>query len=307
MHVFVLATLALATIPRPDAPPLRQRVVSITALTVDHVIVGRGRCGGSTWLLTDAPALIEVKAPRLGNGEWVTSTIVVRGFGRDERSWGLACVGDRQLWTLVGYRTLARLSTSGEVMSRLQLRQPHLNVFGAGELLLLQRPPTAVGAALLLSAQVADVNRAHPWPALTAPAQAVKQTDVASGLVACGIGEGASLPCWIATDTRIVVSDGTPERTTVVTPRFLTTTVVDSTTPLWDAATTSSSVLWILTSAIGAEAGRRVGARLTRSDLRGQLVASVDLQPRARLILSANERMALVLTTDGTLVEVTVP
>src|SRR5690349_16556853 len=270
MHQFVLATLVLATIPRSDAALLRQRVASTTTLTLDHVIVGRGRCGGATWLLTDAPALVEVKTPKLVNEEWTTSTTPVRGFGQDERPWGLACVGDRQLWTLVGYRTLARLSTSGEVVSRMHLRQPHLNVFGAGDLLLLQRPPTTAGAALLLSARIADVNRAQPWPALTAPPQAIKQTDVASGLGACGVGDGAPLPCWIATETRIVVSDGTLQRTAVVTPHFLTTTAVDSTTPLWDAATTSSSAVWILTSAIGAEAGRRVGARLTKSNLHGQ-------------------------------------
>jgi len=190
-------------------------------------------------------------------------------------------------------------------MSRIPLRQPHLNVFGAGEMLLLQRPPTTVGAPLLLSAHVADINRAQPWPGLTAPPQALKKTDVASGMVACGVGNGGSVPCWVATETRIVVSDGTPERTSVVKPAFLATTAVDSTTPLWDAATTSSSIVWILTSAIGAEAGRRVGARLAKSNLHGQLLASADLQPRIRLLLSADERTALVLTTAGTLVEVT--
>ena len=306
MYVFLLATLGMATIPRAEATPLHTRVVSATPLSMDHLIIGRGRCGGSTWVLTDAPSLIEVKTAKLAN-VIETTTAPVRGFSRDERPWGLACVGNRQLWTLVGYRTLAQLSTSGEVIARMPLRQPHLNVFGAGDVLLLQRPPEAAGAPLLLSARVADINRTLPWPGLTAPPQAVKKTDIASGMVACGVGTGGSLPCWVATDTRIVVGDGVPDRTSVIKPEFLTNSAVDSATPLWDVAVTSSPVVWILTSAIGAEAGRRVGARLAKSNLRGQLIASADLQPRVRLILSANERMALVLTTLGTLVEVTTP
>jgi hypothetical protein len=308
MYVFLLAALGVATIQRAEVTPLQTRVVSATPLSMDHVIIGRGWCGRSTWLLTDAPSLIEVKIATLANvAEWSTTTVPVHGFSRDERPWGLACVGNRQLWTLVGYRTLAQLSTSGAVIARMPLRQPYLNVFGFADVLLLQRPPAAAGAPLLLSARAADISRAQPWPGLAAPPQAVKKTDVASGLVACGVGTGSSLPCWVATDTRIVVSDGAPERTSVIKPEFLTNTAVDSTTPLWDAAVTSSSVVWILTSAVGAEAGRRVGARLAKSNLRGQLIASIDLQPRVRLILSANERMALVLTTAGTLVEVTAP
>jgi hypothetical protein len=307
MYFFLLATLGVAIIPRAEAVPLRTRVVSATPLSMEHVIIGRATCGSSTWLLTDAPALIEVKVAKLASVAERATSVPVRGFSRDDRPWGLACVGERQLWTLVGYRTLAQLSTSGELVTRMPLRHQHLNVFGVGDVLLLQRPPTAAGAPLLLSARVPDVNRARPWPGLTAPAQAIKKTDVASGMVACGVGTASSLPCWIATDTRIVVSDGAPERTSVIKPEFLTDTAVDSTTPLWDVSVTSSSVAWILTSAIGAEAGRRVGARLVKSNLRGQLIASVDLQPRVRLILSADERMALVLTTAGTLVEVTTP
>ena len=84
--------------------PLRQSVMSAAGTVGDGVIIGRARCGASTWLLTDLLALIEIRV-----NERAIFRRTVRGFVRDERPWGLACVGTGELWTLVDYRTLARL------------------------------------------------------------------------------------------------------------------------------------------------------------------------------------------------------
>ena len=281
---------------------LRQRVVPMAGMVGDGVIAGRARCGASTWLLTDAPALVEL---RIAERSIVSRPL--RGFGNHERPWGLACVGAGELWTLADYRTLARLSPSGEMISRTKLRQPRLNVFGVGDMLLLEQPPAAARSALLAAARVVDLNRAEPWPGLTALTQSSTKIDVPSGLVACGLAYEASLPCWITNQTRIVVSDGTRARTSSVQPLFVGSTAVDPSVPLWDVAVARSSTLWILTSAVSGEAGRRVGARLTRSNLRGDDLGAVDLAPKARLIVSADERSAVVLTVGGTLVEVTTP
>lgn len=301
----LIAAIALAAgVLAADATPLRQRVVSATSLTLDHVIVGRASCGLSTWLLTDEPALFELKP---SNASPLSTP--VRGFSRAEHPWGLACVAN-ELWTLADYRTLARLSSSGDVMLRTKLRQPRLNVFGAGNLLLLQQPPTAADRPLLEAvrpADVNDVNRTQPWQGPIALRTAAQKTDVPSGLVACGLGYQTWLPCWIATQTRITVSDGVVARTAVVQPQFLAETALDSRTPLWDVAVTASSGLWILTSAISVETGRHVGARLTRSNLRGESLGSVELKPRARLIVRASDRAATVLTAAGTVVEVMAP
>ena len=278
---------------------LRQRVVPMAGMVGDGVIAGRTRCGASTWLLTDAPALVEL---RIAERSIVSRP--VHGFGNHERPWGLACVGAGELWTLADYRTLARLSPSGEVISRTKLRQPRLNVFGVGDLLLLEQPPAAARSALLAAARVVDLNRAEPWPGPTALTQSTK-IDVSAGLVACGLAYEASLPCWITNQTRIVVSDGTRARTSSVQPLFVGSTAVDPSAPLWDVAVARSSTLWILTSAVSGEAGRRVGARLTRSNLRGDNLGAVDLTPKARLIVTADELSAVVLTVGGTLVEVT--
>ena len=297
---FFLAALAVAF--AADAVALPQRVVSTTSLTPNHVIVGRASCGGSTWLLTDAPALVEIKAT-------VASALgtLVRGLTRDQHPWGLACIAGDELWTLADHRTLARLSASGEVILRTKLGQPRLNVFGVGDVLLLQQPPTAAETPLLVAARPPDVNRSQPWPGPAPLPHAEKKTDLQSGLVACGLAYQTWLPCWITTQARITVSDGTRDRTSLVQPQFLADTALDPGTPLWDVAIASSSAMWILTSAVAGEAGRRVGARLTKSNFRGESLAFADMRPRARLILSASERAAVVLTTAGTVVEVTVP
>lgn len=297
---YVIATVALAAAAAAADVPLSQRVVSVTSLTLDRVIVGRASCGASTWLLTDAPALVEVTADGI-----LRLSVPVRGFGRNERPWGLACVAGGELWTLADYRTLARISASGAVILRTTLRRPWLNVFGAGGVLLFQQPPTAAGGALLAAARPVDANRTEPWPGPAALPDAVKNTDLPSALVACGLGRQMRLPCWITTQTAITISDGAPERTSIVQPQLPSDGSHDATTPVWDVAV-SSSVLWILTSTVSGNAGRRVAAGMTRTTLRGERLGSIELQPRARLILSATDRAATVLTSAGTVVEVAV-
>jgi hypothetical protein len=304
--VRAICAVAFAGVAMTDAP-LPQRVLSTTTDIGDHVIVGRSRCGSSTWLLTDAPELLEVK-----RSEWSVVRRPVRGLGRDEHLWGLACVGGvaaagvDELWTLADARTLARLSSSGELMSRTKLRQPRLNVFGVGEWLLLQRAPGGIGRPLLDATHVADVSRTTPWPGPITRTMAPTKLDVPSGLVACGLGADKKLPCWITNQTRITVSDGTPSHTFEVQPKFITSTAVDPNVPLWDVAI-ASSTLWVLTSAASGEDARRTGARLTKSNLRGDDVGAADVKPRARVIVSATDRIAVVLTTAGGLVEVGTP
>ena len=229
---------------------------------------------------------------------------LVTGFSRTERPWGLACLASDELWTLADNRTLARMSTSGAVLGRYKLPQPRLNVFGVGEVLLLQQPPLSPNIPLLAAARIVDLTRSQPWPGPIALPQVTKKTDIASGLVNCGVGHDNRLPCWIASQSRITISDGTPAHTSIVQPAFVDDSAVDRRTPLQDVAATSSSGLWILTSTVARESGRRVGGRLTRSNLQGERLAAIDLQPRARLIVDATDSWAVVLTTAGTLVEV---
>jgi hypothetical protein len=192
-------------------------------------------------------------------------------------------------------------------VSRTKLPQQRLNVFGVADVLLLQQPPLAPGSPLLAAVRAVDVNRSDPWPGPTATPQSSSKVDVSSALVACGVPYDAWLPCWIANQTRIIVSDGTRAHTSAVQPQFVATTAVDRSAPLWDVALSSPSSLWVLTSAVLGEGGRRVGGRITRTNLRGEDLGGVDITPRARVIVRAGEQSAVVLTTSGTLVEVTAP
>jgi hypothetical protein len=284
------------------AAQMQQRVVSSTPLVVEHVIVGRARCGASTWLLTNPPALLRVNVATFS----MVKTLVT-GLSPGEHPWGLACLATGELWTLADSRTLARVSTSGAVLERQKLPQGRLNVFGVGDVLLLQQPPTQAGISLLASVRIRDLSRSQPWPGPMALPQVTEKVDVASGLVSCGLGHDNVLPCWIATGSRITISDGTPAHTVVVQPAFAADSFVDPRTPLQDVATTASSGVWILTSDTGRVSGRRVGGWLTRSNSRGERLASVALQPRARLMVDATDNTAVVLTTAGTLVEVRAP
>ena len=300
MRPFILctATLALGVI-AAGAGSLEQHAIPIKPLVIDRLIIGRAKCGASTWLLTDPSVLIEVNLATS-----TVSTTPVSGLSANDHLWGLACVGFDQLWTVADYRTLIRFSPSGKVISRTKLREPWLNIFAAGESLLLQRPPDKAGAPLLVSVPVADLHHSRPWPGPTTMPFERNKIDAASGLVTCGISSTRSLPCWIRSKTQIIVSDGEPSHTSVVQPRFIIDRAVDPTVPIWDSAIGASSVLWVLTSAVSGVDGRRAGARLTRSDLHGEDLGSVEIEPRARLIVSATSQTATVLTTTGTLVAV---
>src|SRR5579871_5987620 len=162
--------------------PLYQHIFQAQVLHIDRLIVGRARCGTSTWLLTDGAALIEVN-----DSKQIMSATPVRGFTSDEHPWGLACIAPGALWTLLDYRTLARLALSGAVTLRTKLRKPWLNVFAAGERLLFQQPPPPSGGPLLVSASVADVHQQKPWPGPTALPSVPGRIDVPSSLVTCGI------------------------------------------------------------------------------------------------------------------------
>ncbi len=300
MFPFVVATIAtMLSAAGVNAATLHQRAIPVSPLVIGRPIIGRATCGESTWLLTDASALIEVNVPKL-----LMSAAAIHGFTSDEHPWGLACIQPGELWTLLHYRTLARFATSGIVTSRTPLRKPWLNVFAAGERLLLQQPPEVVGGPLLMAARVGDVHRPEPWPSPTALSSSLGKVDVASGLVTCGIGDERFLPCWIRNQTHIAISDGDPRHTFEVQGQFIADSAVDPTVPIWDAALGPQGVLWVLTSASSGVDGRRVGGRITRSNWKGERLGSIDVMPRARLIVSATSQHVTLLTTAGTLVEV---
>src|SRR5262249_40391757 len=108
LHAIFIAGLLLQPV-----PGLRARALPTTVHVPASTIVGRSVCGDTAWLLTDWPELISVSIPQ-------RTTVVreVAGIKASDQPWGLACLTDASLWTLVNPRTLARLTPGGVVQER---------------------------------------------------------------------------------------------------------------------------------------------------------------------------------------------
>jgi hypothetical protein len=81
---------------------------------------------------------------------------------------------------------------------------------------------------------------------------------------------------------------------------------VDQTAPIWDVALARSERLWLLATVTAKESavGRRAGGRLILLNPRNVEEDSLELDPPARLILSASDTRCLMLTVRGELLEV---
>ena len=67
----------------------------------------------------------------------------------------------------------------------------------------------------------------------------------------------------------------------------------------------SADTLWLLPATGGGARGPITGRRLVKTNRSGTELASVELTPPARLILAATDTTCVLLTADGTLMEVT--
>jgi hypothetical protein len=267
-------------------------------LVPDALIVGRAICAGTSWLLTETPALVEVSP--------ASRTVVVhpvRGLEASDNVWGLACLGDNSLWTLASPRALVRLDRWGTVQERAAVDLPSIGLFGAGDRLLVQQLPIAPGAPLLLSTLPHRPRTIRTWPGLVARTGSSRERQIARNLVNCGVGIGQIVPCWLVEEASVSVSDGTTVR--LLRPPLLKVPATDSAAPIWDFALIGPDRYWLLaTTTVG---GRRLGGRLFHSNASDRLVGDTDvlsLRPPARLIVSASWSSCLVVTVDGGLLQV---
>jgi hypothetical protein len=195
----------------------------------------------------------------------------------------------------------------GRVVERVRLDRPRFGIYGAGERILLQQPPAGVGKPLL----AAGLPRKPPgfiqWPAPVSQQARSRDEQLWANLVSCGIGVSGDVPCWLANQSRLAISDGTPSHTAVLELRFVRDAAIDDTAPIWDVALAGASRVWVLASARAGPDGRRVGGRLTKSSRRGSDEGSVDPSPPARLILWAAEDRCVLLSATGQLLEVFAP
>ncbi len=288
--------VAIANSQAAHAVGLTSRVIRSTPILSPSLIVGRAVCDDAVWLLNEHLELTRIDALTFN-----ASTGPVRGFQRDERPWGLACVADRTVWTLPGTRVLARVTPTGAVVDRRAIGAPATALFAAGSRLLLAFAPPVIGAALLGSAAPSRPGDARPWPGLTGRTAPSRVDLLARNLVTCGVAMGVSLPCWLADATEVVVSDGTQVRRLSLS--FVAATDVDREAPMRDVALVGTGRVWVLCTSARFVNGRRAGRRLFLS-VDGRELARLDLPADVRLIVSADWSTCRLLTVDGQLLEV---
>ena len=274
------------------------RVHTSSTRMPSSLIVGRAVCSHGTWLLTEHRDLILVTHP----ARQVTVQRL-EGLRTNDRLWGLACLTDGTLWSLATPRVLIRIGAEGVVRERVELRFPRVAVFGWTDRLLFIDLPLLIAKPLLATAIPRSRGESMPWPRFLGRAAEARADLIARNLVNCGIGSGRRLPCWFADERRVIVSDGTSANT--VSFAALAARDVAAATPIWDLAMGGADTLWLLASARGTAGGAVSGARLIKTDGRGTELATLVLLPSARIIVAATDTACVLLTVEGSLMEVT--
>lgn len=295
----LLLAFTLSWLSGAAVTPLSIRPHPVPGLHIgDAVIVGRARCAGRIWLLTNDPALVEVALQPPG-----AVHRVVKGLHAREEPWGLACTNGSDLWTMVSPHELARVDLEGRIGQRIGRTFPMLAVFGHRDALITEQLPLVAGTSALAENQPGARLVRGPWRGLVvrdAPSPAERLT---RNLVACGVSGGAALPCWFADSDAVVVSNGRTSRT--VSIQGLGDSAVDRLAPIRDVATVPEG-LWVLATRAAALGGRLTGGRVLLTGFDGVVHRRIDLVPPARLIVDALPGVCWLLGADDRLLEVSV-
>ena len=289
----VVATVASA------GEVLKASALTRAGLVPNALIVGRASCLGTSWLLTEEAQLVEIS----GDGRSVGIHQAV-GLKPEERVWGLGCLSDGSLWTLASARTVARLGRNGHIQERIELRVPRVALFGTGERLLFQALPTAEGAPALATSPPRQPESVRAWPGLIARAAGTREQQLTRNLLNCGLGFERWLPCWFPDDMRFSLSDGSASR--AIELPALRAAAVDPTAPIWDIALSAANRFWLLAGSRRRLDGRRAARQLSWIVEGAARTVSLEIDPPARLIVAADESRCLLVTTQGSVMEVVV-
>ena len=264
-------------------------------LATSRPIVGRAVCGDRAHLLTTFGELIEITTPRRPAIE----VHVSEELGKRPDLWGLACLTDGSLWTLESGHSLVRLTREAGIGQRIPLQLPWITLFGNGDRLLFQALPTVAGVPVLASAAPTALEATRSWPGPVGRAGTGSSPSIARNLLRCGLRAGRLQPCWFVDEGTIVMSDGTAPWSFTIPASHLAG--LDSQMPIWDAAATDESRIWVLAMSGGNV--RRAADTVILMD-RGGRSGQIRLPRTARLIVfAAYDRCTLLLST-GDFVEV---
>lgn len=302
--------LIIAVLAHPHdvaAANLRGRLLHFSRLVPQGVIVGRAACSSdeppgslrTVWLLNESHQLIEISPAAR------TVTVhAVRGLRSDDAPWGLACLTDQTLWTLVTPGTLGRIAYDGLVAERVSLQVPSIALFGAGTRLLLETLPLAAASAVFTTRSPHRPSEGRPWPGLMVRSGPQPANVLKRNIVNCGLAEGSAIPCWFPGEARVSVSDGTHADERLLS--WLRGTTIDSSAPLRDVAVFGDR-WWLLTGSPQLVVSRRVGGPLVLATARGSELGRIEVSPPPRIILGATDSICLLLNTQGEVWEVDQP
>jgi hypothetical protein len=307
--VLILGAIAGACQPAPLAHPSPS--TSVRALfgpvIAAEVIRGREYDGDEVLLLVGATIVhVDLRSHR-------SSTTAIQ-LEPGESCWGLARLTDGSIWTLKGRNTAIQIAADGTVSRAIDLREPHMNLFGAGHRLVLQRG-LATAPDPALHAIEPGVEGATPWSALKTrqvPGIARAQASALS-LVACGGTDRAERPCWFPDQAALslIDVDGRARYMALaglapISPEVLLT-AENPRRPIRDAYVDRGGRIWVLSSGdppAGA-ADLPGGWILARYSSSGAAEGQTRLLEPVRLILAVRDGRVIVLAGSGQVGEVT--
>ena len=194
-----------------------QRIPTVPVVSA-AVIVGRARCGGRTWLLTETPQLVEI-------GDAGVAIHAVRGLATEAQPWGLACLSDGSLWTLeeAPFARPDRRRRPCPRTGRAHAASRRAVRCGSGA-----RVRTAANrprrAGSIDARRRRGLAETRPWIGLTARPGASPDEALMRSFVNCGLGQGGFAPCWFADESRVAIADGRRHDVAVPPPCRPTTT-----------------------------------------------------------------------------------
>ena len=287
-------------------------VVSGRLVPATDIIVGRTVADEHVFILTDMKLLVKID-PFSQTAERVQ----LSGVTIEENIWGLARLASGAMWTLIGTRALGEISPEGDVVRRIPLIEPQVGLFGWNNRLVYQAFDAGAGTPALTYGPPGAKSR-EPFGSLRLRHFAAARVEsVARNLVLCGVGRGNELPCWFRNEATIdrirldqpssslqldtlIVSEPTPAATPAEErPRLI-----------WDAYTTETNDLWILSTIVTAlepDLNAREARQLLHYSPEGDLIGEVLLPRPARAILAIREDTSYLLTREGQIAEVQVP
>lgn len=291
----------------PSSGPQAVTEPPVAIIAESDTIVGKAVTAPVVRLLTASHQLYRLDLQR-------QQVVAVGRLEVDEGAqvWGLAETAGGSLWTLLGFRQLARVDDTGRLLEKIELANPALALYGWHDGLIVQEATLQSDVPVLLFVRPGSTDR-WPFGNLQRRGFATRPETLAGNLVSCGSTAGDEIPCWFS-HTLLVHRIG-PDGVTRVSRAvglgleplaagdgaFEVDSQVVRPRPIRDAYIDDEGALWLLTMKPPSQAAemRAVGEQLARYTAGGELARAIPLTEPARIILGFVRDQVLLLSVTG--------